>query len=232
MCFSRSSASARGTTRTTTLEKLADKGNGNYAYIDTFREAKKILVQTRSSGTLVTIAKDVKIQVEFNTEPGSKAYRLIGYENRRLKDEDFTNDKKDAGDVGAGHRVTALYEWVPSETHKEGDTFMEVRVRFKDPAKGIDPASEGFAVAAKDDGLRTERATVDMRLASAVATFGLALRHSDKAPGASYALADELARSAMGDDARGLRGELVELIAKAQALDPAARTQGAQVSAR
>ncbi len=94
-----------------TLEKLADKGNGNYAYIDTLREARKVLVE-QLSGTLVTIAKDVKIQVEFNPAR-VLSYRLIGYENRMLAKEDFNDDKKDAGEIGAGHTVTALYEVVP-----------------------------------------------------------------------------------------------------------------------
>ena len=94
-----------------TLEKLADQGNGNYAYIDSLREARKVLVE-EIGGTLVTIAKDVKIQVEFNPREVG-AYRLIGYENRMLRKEDFNDDRKDAGEIGAGHTVTALYEIVP-----------------------------------------------------------------------------------------------------------------------
>ena len=100
------------------MEKLADKGNGNYAYIDTLHEARKVLVE-QVGGTLVTIAKDVKIQVEFNPRHVA-AYRLIGYENRLLRSEDFNDDKKDAGEIGAGHTVTALYELVPPGEPIEG----------------------------------------------------------------------------------------------------------------
>jgi Ca-activated chloride channel family protein len=213
-----------------TLELLADRGNGNYGYIDSISEARKILVDEIDS-TLVTVAKDVKIQIAFDPERVA-SYRLIGYENRRLADEDFVDDKKDAGDVGAGHRVTALYEWTPTQQHAMGEPFMEVRVRYKDPKEGIDPPSTGFAVPASDDGLRSDRSTKDMLLASAVATFGLTLRHSEHAPGASYALAEELARSALGDDERGLRAELIELIGKAQRLDPRARQGSERVSVR
>ena len=101
-----------GNLKDSTMEKLADKGNGNYAYIDSLHEARKVLVR-EAGGTLVTIAKDVKIQVEFNPR-ASPRYRLIGYENRMLRNEDFNDDKKDAGEIGAGHSVTALYEIVPA----------------------------------------------------------------------------------------------------------------------
>src|SRR5262249_12993576 len=101
-----------GNLKDSTMEKLADRGNGNYAYIDTIEEARKVLVK-EAGATLVTVAKDVKLQVEFN--PATVAgYRLIGYENRLMRDEDFNDDKKDAGDIGAGHSVTALYEIVPA----------------------------------------------------------------------------------------------------------------------
>src|SRR5205823_9756258 len=101
-----------GNLKDSTMEKLADKGNGNYAYIDSLSEGKKVLVE-QMAGTLITVAKDVKMQIEFN--PGHvSGYRLIGYENRLLKKEDFNDDKKDAGEIGAGHTVTALYELVPA----------------------------------------------------------------------------------------------------------------------
>ena len=112
------------------LEKLADKGNGNYAYIDSIQEARKVLVEEMGA-TLVTIAKDVKIQVEFNPAKVG-AYRLIGYENRLLRDEDFNDDTKDAGEIGAGHHVTALYELVPAG--KEGDVAGVGPLKFQKPA--------------------------------------------------------------------------------------------------
>ena len=107
-----------GNYKDSTLEKLADKGNGNYAYIDTLREAKKVLVE-QIGGTMMTIAKDVKIQIEFNPLKVA-SYRLIGYENRMLNKEDFNDDKKDAGEIGSGHTVTALYEIVPAGLTKRG----------------------------------------------------------------------------------------------------------------
>ena len=107
-----------GNLKDSTMEKLADKGNGNYAYLDSLHEARKVLVR-EAGGTLVTIAKDVKIQVEFNPT-AVDGYRLIGYENRMLRNEDFNDDKKDAGEIGAGHSVTALYEIVPAGVEMTG----------------------------------------------------------------------------------------------------------------
>src|SRR5204862_7000390 len=121
-----------GNLKDSTLEKLADKGNGNYAYVDTLNEGRRILVE-QMSGTLVTIAKDVKIQVEFNPAQAS-AYRLIGYENRLLRKEDFNDDTKDAGDIGAGHTVTALYEVVP--------VGHPIKLSGVDPLKYQAPATE------------------------------------------------------------------------------------------
>ncbi|MBT5874341.1 MAG: VWA domain-containing protein, partial [Candidatus Latescibacteria bacterium] len=176
------------------MEQLADKGNGNYAYIDNVREARKVLVN-EMGGTLHTIAKDVKIQIEFN--PGQvQAYRLIGYENRILAKEDFNDDRKDAGELGAGHTVTALYEVVPrggegpstsvdslkyqtTEIRSGAYTsaeMMTVKMRFKRP--GVE-RSEAIELLVSDIQLDLKSTTENFRFASAVAEFGLLLRKSD-----------------------------------------------------
>ena len=127
-----------GNLKDSTMEKLADKGNGNYAYLDSLHEARKVLVR-EAGGTLVTIAKDVKIQVEFNPAAVA-AYRLIGYENRMLRNEDFNDDKKDAGEIGAGHSVTALYEIVPAGVEID--------------APAVDPLKYQHAARSRRDGSR------------------------------------------------------------------------------
>ena len=221
-----------GNTNDSMMEKLADKGNGNYSYIDSREEARKAL-GAQVAGTLYTIAKDVKIQVEFN--PALVAgYRLIGYENRLLADRDFNDDRKDAGEIGAGHSVTALYEVVPagqkienagvdelryskvepSET-KFGDELLTVKLRYKAPNE---TASKLLTQGLLDSENRIENASDNLRFASAVAEFGLLLRDSRYKGGASFEDAAALARSAAGDDLKNYRSEFIGLLDKARRL--------------
>ncbi len=217
-----------------TIERLADKGNGNAAYIDSIREAAKVLVE-QMGGTLLTIAKDVKIQVEFN--PAKVAsYRLIGYEDRMLKARDFNDDKKDAGEIGAGHTVTALYEIVPagreadapgvdplkyqkpapaaSGDPKATDLFT-VKLRFKDP-QGTESRLIAFPV--EDDGV-DDSPTDDFRFASAVAEFGLLVRDSAFKAKANWDGIVERAESSRGADPSGYRREFLELVRKAKSIE-------------
>jgi len=221
-----------GNYKDSNLEKLADKGNGNYAYIDTLQEARKVLVE-QMSGTLITIAKDVKIQVEFNPARVA-AYRLVGYENRMLKKEDFNDDKKDAGEIGAGHTVTALYEIVPAgkkislpsvdplKYQKAASAIVEdessrdlltVKLRYKKP-DGDKSALLEFPVAAGDVGKGSD----DFRFAAAVASFGMVLRESEHKGSATLDTVLALARESKGSDPDGYRGEFVNLVKMAQAL--------------
>lgn len=205
------------------LEMLARNGNGNYAYIDTILEARRALVE-QMGATLLTVAKDVKLQVEFNPAH-VKAYRLIGYENRRLRAEDFKNDKKDAGDLGAGHSVTALYEIIPAGSKEAGgdvdplkyqtaalarngakDELLTLKLRYKDPEAS---ASREVAQVLK---AVTTAASSDFRFALAVAEFGLLLRDSEFKGAASYDQAAELAASALGKDRDGRRAEFLSLV--------------------
>ncbi len=183
-----------GNYKDSTLEKLADKGNGNYAYIDTLREAKKVLVE-QIGGTMMTIAKDVKIQIEFNPLKVA-SYRLIGYENRMLSKEDFNDDKKDAGEIGSGHTVTALYEIVPAGLTKQGgdidplkyvnrpelseqafsDEWLTVKLRYKEP-EGSKSRLITFPVTLEHR--KFARASGDFKFAAAVASFGMLLRESE-----------------------------------------------------
>lgn len=204
---------------------LARIGNGNYAYIDSRLEARKVLVH-ELGGTLVTVAKDVKLQVEFN--PALVAgYRLLGYENRLLNDEDFKDDKKDAGDMGAGHSVTALYEIIPvgsrdaaqvklpdslryvlvarPEPRSTGE-LMYVKVRYKQPTDSVSVPME-HAVPN-----RVAEADEDFRFAQAVAAFGMVLRQSEHKGSATPEMALELANGAVGRDSRGYREDFVELV--------------------
>jgi Ca-activated chloride channel family protein len=219
-----------GNIKDSTLEKLADKGNGHHAYIDSLAEARKVLVEELGS-TLVTIAKDVKIQVEFNPAKVG-AYRLIGYENRLLRNEDFNNDKKDAGEIGAGHHVTALYELVPAGQavaagvdplkfqkpapvvgdHPES---INVKLRFKKPDGDTSRLIERGVT---DQGLDYSRASDDFKLASAVAAFGMLLRESPHRGTLTFDAAIELAQSVSGSDPSGYRQELLDLIRKARDL--------------
>ncbi len=215
------------------LEQLADRGNGNYGYIDTIHEARKLLVE-QLSGTLVTIAKDVKIQVEFNPLRVG-AYRLIGYENRMLATEDFRDDEKDAGEIGAGHAVTALYELAPPKKKRKAarseplryqtppkpteaarsDEVFALKLRYKQPDEG---KSQWFAIPVTDFGRPLAEASPDFRFAAAVAGFGMLLRDSPHKGKASYAAVIELAQSGRGDDPHGYRSEMLRLVKLAQAL--------------
>ena len=218
------------------MEQLADKGNGNYAYIDTLLEAKKVLVNDLR-GTLFTIAKDVKIQVEFNPAK-VQAYRLIGYENRLLQNQDFNDDKKDAGDIGAGHSVTALYEIIPTGTKSDvklpeidplryqrsgetasdaaGNELMQVKLRYKSPQ---DSTSQLITQTIQDDDLRTDQIpSTNLRFAAAVATFGMVLRDSEYKGDASYDLVMKLASQGKGEDQEGYRGEFIRLVEQSRGL--------------
>jgi Ca-activated chloride channel family protein len=220
------------------MELLADKGNGNYNYIDGEKEAQKVLV-SEFGGTLYTIAKDVKIQVEFNPAQ-VEAYRLVGYENRKLKNEDFANDKIDAGELGAGHTVTALYEIVPAKegwtgARKEEDLkyqtrtpsdaastkeVLTVKLRYKEPDGQVSKLLEKVLM---DDGRNIAQTSEDFRWAVAVAEYALILRESDYKGMASYDQVLALARSAVGQDKEGLRTEFIELVTKASGLTQTAK---------
>ncbi len=215
------------------LEKLADKGNGAYGYIDTRREAQKLFVD-QLSGTLVTIAKDVKIQIEFNPARVG-AYRLIGYENRLLRAEDFNDDKKDAGEIGAGHTVTALYELVPAGHEQDvpgvdalkyvnppakpvetgSAEWMTVKLRYKQPDGDVSKLIEN-PVTPNPEAAPSK----DFQFAASVAEFGMLLRESPHKGSSSWDAALELAENGMGADAQGYRHEFVELLRKAKALQP------------
>lgn len=216
------------------MEDISNKGNGNYACIDNAAEARKVLVQ-QMSGTLVTIAKDVKIQIEFNPAQVS-AYRLIGYENRILAAEDFNDDQKDAGEIGAGHTVTALYEVVPSgvevdvpsvdplkyqkpersgEATPESNELLTLKLRYKAPDGDTSKLLE-FPVV--DSGTAFSSSTPEFQFASAVASFGMLLRNSEHKGDSSYAAVLEIATSAKGPDTHGYRAELLEMVRKAKRL--------------
>ncbi|MBO0899407.1 von Willebrand factor type A domain-containing protein [Cellulomonas sp. zg-ZUI222] len=208
-----------GNLKDSTMEAIADHGNGNYAYIDTLDEARKVLVD-EFDATMFVVAQDLKLQVEFNPATVAR-YRLLGYDNRRLADEDFADDTKDAGDVGAGHSVTAFYELVPADgetrdddlTYQDveagdSDDFLTVRVRYKQP--GASESTEVVYPARADAYTRTP--TADFRFASAVAEFGLAVTGSEHAEGADPRRARERAESALGEDRYGLRAEFVSLV--------------------
>lgn len=214
------------------MEQLADAGDGNYAYIDNLREARKVLVDQLSS-TLATVASDVKIQVEFNPAQVSE-YRLLGYENRALKREDFSNDKVDAGEIGAGHTVTALYEVVPvgakgwleplryqkaeTATGKQGELAL-LRIRYKAPGQSASKLLEQPIQAS--DAPAISQASEDLRFAAAVAAFAQQLRGEKHTGDFSPADSAELARSAKGADRFGLRAEFVQLVELAQSLQTA-----------
>jgi Ca-activated chloride channel family protein len=213
------------------MEKLSNKGNGNYAYIDSRDEARKALGE-QVAGTLLTIAKDVKIQVEFN--PALVAgYRLIGYENRLLADRDFNDDKKDAGEIGAGHSVTAIYEVVPAGVAVENDgielkysqtkrsdtrfanELMTVKLRYKEPAGG---QSKLLTMGVLDDVRTIDSASENLRFAAAVVQFGLLLRESRYRGQADFSMAKRLASSAVSSDLKGYRSEFLELLDRAKNL--------------
>ncbi len=194
------------------MEKLADSGNGNYAYIDNINEANKVLVEQMSS-TLLTIAKDVKVQVDFNPET-VKGYRLIGYENRVLDNEDFENDQKDAGEIGVGFVVTAFYEIIPVETDDTGN-LMNIKVRYKEPDGDTSELIE------KDITIEdiTDEPSMNFLFASSVTEFSLLLRNSKYKGNASYESVIERATSALGEDEKGYRTEFIRLVNLAMEID-------------
>lgn len=216
------------------MQKLADKGNGNHAYIDNINEAKKVLI-SEFGGTMFTIAKDVKLQVEFNPAK-VKAYRLVGYENRMLAKEDFNNDKKDAGEMGSNHTVTALYEIVPAESDEElatvdplryqkpkkkagslSDELMFVKVRYKNPKEHRSNLVEVPVQA------NSRVASDNLRFASAVAAFGMVLRKSEFKGSSSYKLVQSLAVNV--DDGDAYKKEFLELVKKAEQLEGMAKAE-------
>jgi Ca-activated chloride channel family protein len=217
------------------MQKLADKGNGNHAYIDGITEAKKVLVN-EFGGTLFTIAKDVKLQIEFNPAK-VQGYRLIGYENRMLAKEDFNDDKKDAGELGSGHTVTALYEIIPvgeessflqrvdslkyqqkvvplSKT-AQTDEIMTVKFRYKAPDGDVSKLIEHPV---KDKEISIAKTSDNFRFATSVAQFGMLLRNSEFKSNASFENVLTLARKAKGNDEEGYRSEFIRLVESAQLL--------------
>jgi len=217
------------------MQKLADKGNGNHAYIDGLSEAKKVLVN-EFGGTLFTIAKDVKLQVEFNPAI-VQGYRLIGYENRMLAKEDFNDDKKDAGELGSGHTVTALYEIIPvgvksdflatvdplkyqkgnnqPATTSSGNEMFTVKFRYKAPDGNT---SRLLEKAVKNEALALNRTSDNFRFAASVAEMGLLLRQSEFKGNASFDQVISLAKSARGSDEEGYRSEFIRLVDNAKLL--------------
>ncbi len=219
-----------GNIKDSKMELLADKGNGSYSYVDTIHEARKVLV-SELGGTLNTIAKDVKIQVEFNPVR-VQAYRLIGYENRLMRAEEFNDDKKDAGEMGAGHSVTALYEIIPIEVRAklphidplryqfrnakaeafESNEMMTVKLRYKAPTK--DAGSAMFAKSVLDEDTGVASASENALFAAAVAEFGMLLRDAKSKGQSSFENCLALARESRGDDSEGYRAEFISLVEK------------------
>jgi Ca-activated chloride channel homolog len=219
-----------GNLNDSTMEKLADKGNGNYSYLDSVHEARKVLVR-EANATLETLAKDVKIQIEFNPREVA-AYRLLGYENRLLNNEDFNDDKKDAGEIGAGHSVTALYEIVPVGVKVDAsdvDPFKyqrdtrearaaasgevaTIKVRYKAPRGSTSKLLSHVLMN------RPSAMTANLGFASAVAEFGMLLRESPARGQSSFGSASARARRFLGDDEEGYREEFVRLVERAAML--------------
>jgi Ca-activated chloride channel family protein len=210
------------------MEKLADRGNGNHAYIDNENEARKVLVN-EFGGTLFTIAKDVKLQIEFNPV-FVQAYRLIGYENRMLNKEDFNNDSKDAGELGSGHTVTAIYEIIPVGVQNEfaesvdplkyqkkmkpvystaGNEIMNIKFRYKSPDGEKSRLIEHALVYQQQD---VNETSVNFRFVSAVAQFGMLLRNSAFKQQSSYDRTYIMAKNSLGKDSEGYRAEFLQLI--------------------
>lgn len=224
----------RGNLNDSMMESISNAGNGNYHYVDNTTEARKVLV-AEMAGTLVTIAKDVKIQVEFNPAQVT-AYRLIGYENRMLKTEDFNNDQKDAGEIGAGHTVTAIYEVVPAgqtidtpavdplkyqqsakpaSDGEASDELLTLKLRYKQPDEEVSTKLE-FPIT--DEGQSFAKASDDFKFASAVASFGMLLRHSQHQGITSYNAVEEIAQDGTGRDKHGYRAEFLQLVRQAKQL--------------
>jgi Ca-activated chloride channel family protein len=200
-----------GNLQDATLEQLADHGNGSYGYIDTLREARKLLA-TQASSTLRTVAKDTKVQVELNPARVLR-YRLIGYENRRLQDADFDDDAKDAGDMGDGHAVTALYELELSQDGALDDDLLDIRVRYEQPQGG---ASRMLETTVSGAARRFEQGSDDLRFAAAVAAFGMWLQGSSHVAALGLEDVRRMASGALGDDSDGYRREFLELVALAE----------------
>ncbi len=214
------------------MEQIADKGNGQFAYIDSLLEAKKALVK-ELGGTLVAIAKDVKLQVAFNPDK-VQAYRLIGYENRLLQTQDFDDDRKDAGELGAGHSVTALYEIIPpgvkgdvpiSEDQVEqkpeslptfkSDELLQVNLRYKQPKAS---QSQLIGTSVTDEGLTFDKASTNLRFSAAVAAFGMVLRESTYKGSATLEQIQNWVAKAQGPDLDGYRAEFLRLVEKSKKL--------------
>ncbi|HYK45063.1 MAG TPA: von Willebrand factor type A domain-containing protein, partial [Parafilimonas sp.] len=217
------------------MQLLADKGNGNHNYIDNLSEAKKVFV-SEFGGTLFTIAKDVKLQIEFNPAK-VQGYRLIGYENRMLNKEDFNDDKKDAGELGSGHTVTALYELIPvgvKDTmlkdvdalryqkqpkarieNNLNDELLNIKLRYKKPDGDKSALIEHPL---NDDNVPFAGTSNNFRFAASVAEFGMLLRNSEFKADADFHSVKNIAQSAIGDDAEGYRQEFIRLVKKASAL--------------
>jgi Ca-activated chloride channel family protein len=226
------------------LERLADAGNGNYAYVDTLSEARKVLV-TELSSTLFTIAKDVEIQVEFNPATVLE-YRLIGYENRMLAREDFNNDKVDAGDIGAGHRVTALYEVIPvgktglldplrytqqlpaASDARASNELANVKLRYKKPASDTSELLE-YPIA-KGSVMAADKLSADFRFAASVAAFGQLLRGGKYVSNFGYDDVARLARGSLDEDPEGYRREFLSLVKLAGSMAPAGAAQVSEVA--
>jgi Ca-activated chloride channel homolog len=210
------------------MQKLANKGNGNHAYIDGMNEAKKVLVN-EFGGTMFTIAKDVKLQIEFNPST-VQAYRLIGYENRLLNKEDFNNDQKDAGELGSGHTVTALYEIIPvgvessftenvdelkyqrmrkTEKIETSGEIMTIKFRYKEPDG---KKSKLLVHTVMNESVPLDETSENFRFATAVAQFGMLLRNSEFKADASYDKVLKLAVSAKGSDEEGYRAEFIKMV--------------------
>lgn len=224
------------------MQKLADKGNGNHAYIDGISEAKKVLVN-EFGGTLFTIAKDVKLQIEFNPAK-VQGYRLIGYENRMLAKEDFNDDKKDAGELGSGHTVTALYEIIPVGVKSDflknvdslkyqnnikplsksshTDEMMTVKFRYKAPDGDVSKLIEHPL---KDNQISIAKTSDNFRFAASIAEFGMLLRNSEFKAGASFDNVIKMAKKAKGDDEEGYRSEFIRLAESAQLLAKGNKTE-------
>jgi Ca-activated chloride channel family protein len=217
------------------MQQLADKGNGNHSYIDNISEARKVLV-TEFGSTLFTIAKDVKIQIEFNPAK-VQAYRLIGYENRVMAAEDFNDDKKDAGELGSGHTVTALYEIIPvgiksefignvdslkyqpakpgEATTSGSDEIMTIKLRYKKPEGDV---SKLIVHPVTDTNMALANTSDNFRFSAAVASFGMLLRNSEFKQHASFQQVIQLAKGAKGADVNGYRQEFISLVQAAGSL--------------
>ena len=225
-----------GNYKDSTMERLADCGNGNYAYVDTLKEAQKVLVE-QMSGTLVVVAKDVKAQVEFNPST-VREYRLLGYEDRTLAPQDFNNDRKDTGDLGAGHTVTMLYEIAPNDDRSRrsdvdplryqpsprrpipgaaSDELLTLKLRYQEPDGDVSRLLE-FPLT--DSGRTYAQASADFKFASAVAAFGMVLRASSYKGSATLGGVRELAGEGIGPDPGGYRQEFLDLVRRAENLRP------------